>query len=152
MARLQQAVALEPENARFRFELDYLSKLTGTSVSERLRHLEENLAVALKRDDLTAELLSLWNSCGRYADAAHILRTREFHPWEGGEGKVTGQYLLNQLHSALQAIERRTFPQAIQYLEEALCYPYNLGEGDYRGRQTTTSGICSVIARRKAGN
>ncbi len=76
MARLQQAVALEPENARFRFELDYLSKLTGTSVSERLRHLEENLAVALKRDDLTAELLSLWNSCGRYADAAHILRTR----------------------------------------------------------------------------
>lgn len=28
---------------------DYLSKLTGTSVRERLRHLEENRSVALKR-------------------------------------------------------------------------------------------------------
>lgn len=134
MARLRQAVVLEPENARFRFELDYLSKLTGASVRERLRHLEENRSVALKRDDLTAELLSLWNSYGRYADAAHILRTRMFHPWEGGEGKVTGQYLLNQLHSALQAIESRMLPQAIQHLEEALCYPYNLGEGRLPGQ------------------
>ncbi|MCS5780559.1 hypothetical protein LNP24_04325 [Klebsiella pneumoniae subsp. pneumoniae] len=43
----------------------------------------ERKAVVLKRDDLTAELLSLWNASGHYADAAAILDTRVFHPWEG---------------------------------------------------------------------
>ncbi|MBN0911605.1 hypothetical protein JTM69_36710, partial [Pseudomonas aeruginosa] len=94
---LQRAVALEPENARFLFELDFLQKLLARSVHERLTTLVERKAVVLKRDDLTAELLSLWNASGHYADAAAILDTRVFHPWEGGEGKITGQYLLNQL-------------------------------------------------------
>nr|MDQ6120982.1 hypothetical protein [Klebsiella pneumoniae subsp. pneumoniae] len=42
----------------------------------------ERKAVVLKRDDLTAELLSLWNASGHYADAAAILDTRVFHPWK----------------------------------------------------------------------
>ena len=88
----------------------------------------------LKRDDLTAELLSLWNAAGHYADAAAILGTRVFHPWEGGEGKVTGQYLLNQLHRALQLIERKAFTQAARCLNEALRYPDNLGEGRLPGQ------------------
>ncbi|HHG8771771.1 TPA: DUF5107 domain-containing protein [Raoultella planticola] len=134
MARLQRAVAIEPENARFRFELDYLCKLTGVPVNERLGYLKAHQAVVLKRDDLTAELLSLWNCSGRYADAAQILRERAFHPWEGGEGKVTGQYLLNQLHCALQAIEGHAFTQATRWLEDALRYPHNLGEGRLPGQ------------------
>jgi tetratricopeptide (TPR) repeat protein len=88
--------------------------------------------------------------CGRYADAAAILRTRVFHPWEGGEGKVTGQYLLNQLHRALQH-RAPAFTQAIHCLKEALRYPDNLGEGDCRGRRTTISGICWAIARTSWG-
>lgn len=83
--------------------------------------------MVLKRDDLTAELLSLWNASGHYADAAAILDTRVFHPWEGGEGKITGQYLLNQLHRALQFIERGAFKQATDCLKAALRYPDNLG-------------------------
>ncbi|MEF3103107.1 DUF5107 domain-containing protein [Raoultella terrigena] len=134
LASLQRAVDIEPQNARFRFELDYLNKLTGAPVGDRLRDLQAHRAVVLKRDDLTAELLSLWNSSGRYAEAADILRTRKFHPWEGGEGKVTGQYLLNQLHVALQAIEGQAYSAATQRLEEALRYPLNLGEGRLPGQ------------------
>jgi tetratricopeptide (TPR) repeat protein len=87
LAYLQRAVELEPENARFLFELDFLKKSLGTPVNERLETLAARKAVVLKRDDLTAELLSLWNAAGHYADAAAILGTRVFHPWEGGEGK-----------------------------------------------------------------
>ncbi|CDL51608.1 Uncharacterized protein YphG, TPR-domain containing [Klebsiella pneumoniae ISC21] len=94
----------------------------------------ERKAVVLKRDDLTAELLSLWNASGHYADAAAILDTRVFHPWEGGEGKITGQYLLNQLHRALQFIERGAFKQATDCLKAALRYPDNLGEGRLPGQ------------------
>lgn len=88
----------------------------------------------LKRDDLTAELLSLLNAAGHYADAAAILGTRVFHPWEGGEGKVTGQYLLNQLHRALQLIERKAFMQAARCLNEALRYPITWERGRLPGQ------------------
>lgn len=60
------------------------AKITGEPVHERLTTLVERKAVVLKRDDLTAELLSLWNASGHYADAAAILDTRVFHPREGG--------------------------------------------------------------------
>lgn len=134
LAYLQRAVALEPDNARFLFELDFLQKLLARPVHERLTTLVERKAVVLKRDDLTAELLSLWNASGHYADAAAILDTRVFHPWEGGEGKITGQYLLNQLHRALQFIERGAFKQATDCLKAALRYPDNLGEGRLPGQ------------------
>jgi tetratricopeptide (TPR) repeat protein len=134
LAYLQRAVELEPENARFLFELDFLKKTLGRATSERLETLVACKNVVLKRDDLTAELLSLWNGGGHYDDAASILGTRVFHPWEGGEGKITGQYLLNQLHQALQSIERQMFTPAAQYLTDALCYPHNLGEGRLPGQ------------------
>lgn len=134
LASLQRAVEVEPDNARFLFELDYLKKLTATAPLVRLDALVSRREVVLRRDDLTAELLSLWNSQGQYDDAAQILQSREFHPWEGGEGKVTGQYLLNQLHRALQAITHRQFTVATQLLEDALRYPLNLGEGRLPGQ------------------
>ncbi|MBO2025982.1 hypothetical protein J4733_26480 [Klebsiella pneumoniae] len=86
----------------------------------------ERKAVVLKRDDLTAELLSLWNASGHYADAAAILDTRVFHP-RRRRRKITGQYLLNQLHRALEFIERGAFKQATDCLKAALRYPDNLG-------------------------
>lgn len=134
MACLQRAVDAEPENARFLFELDYLKKLTATAVRERLSVLDARQQVVLRRDDLTAELLSLWNCTGNYAAAASILQTRQFHPWEGGEGKVTGQYLLNQMHRALKAIEGDDLTTAARLLEDALHYPHNLGEGRLPGQ------------------
>ena len=131
---LQQAVALEPENARFLFELDYLQKQQGQSIETRLSLLTPRRHVALKRDDLTAELLSLWNAVGEYDLAAEVLCEREFHPWEGGEGKVTGQYLLNQLHRALDSIHQGEPGLAVALLQQALHYPLNLGEGRLPGQ------------------
>ncbi|HGY5074936.1 TPA: DUF5107 domain-containing protein [Citrobacter gillenii] len=131
---LQQAVALEPDNARFLFELDYLQKQQGLSIETRLALLTSRRCVALKRDDLTAELLSLWNGVGEYDLAAQVLRDREFHPWEGGEGKVTGQYLLNQAHRALEAIRQGGTGRAVELLQQALRYPLNLSEGRLPGQ------------------
>lgn len=131
---LAQAVALEPDNARFLFELDCLAKLNAHPVSERLTRLESGKTVVFKRDDLTAELLSLWNIAGHREAAAEVLRDRVFHPWEGGEGKITGQYLLNQMHRALAAMADGEFAVATTLLNEALRYPHNLGEGRLPGQ------------------
>jgi tetratricopeptide (TPR) repeat protein len=131
---LSQAVALEPKNARFLFELDYLNKLLAQPAKQRLARLEASKEVVFHRDDLTVELLSLWNGVGHYDAAAAVLNERVFHPWEGGEGKATGQYLLNQLHRALAAIHINDFPAAIVLLQQALHYPQNLGEGRLPGQ------------------
>lgn len=134
MQYLSQAVALEPQNARFLFELDYLKKLMAQPAEQRLQRLEASKEIVFHRDDLTVELLSLWNGVGRYDDAAAVLRERVFHPWEGGEGKATGQYLLNQMHRALAAVHSGDLQTAIAQLQQALHYPQNLGEGRLPGQ------------------
>jgi tetratricopeptide (TPR) repeat protein len=131
---LTQAVALEPDNARFLFELDCLAKLNAAPVAARLAQLVSRQAVVFKRDDLTAELLSLWNASGEWPQAAGVLREKVFHPWEGGEGKITGQYLLNQMHQALALMHHGEPGKAAKLLQQALHYPHNLGEGRLPGQ------------------
>ena len=131
---LQRAVELEPDNARFLFELDYLQKLNGRVTDQRLANLAARRDVVLKRDDLTAELLSLWNIHGETDAAAQVLARRKFHPWEGGEGKVTGQYLINLQYRALECIANKQLGEAEELLQQALSYPENLGEGRLVGQ------------------
>lgn len=131
---LAKAVALEPDNARFLFELDCLAKLNAKPVAGRLTQLAERQMIVFKRDDLTAELLSLWNASGCWQEAADVLQRRKFHPWEGGEGKITGQYLLNQMHRALVALQNGEHALAGTLLQAALYYPHNLGEGRLPGQ------------------
>ena len=131
---LQRAIALEPDNARLLFERDYLYKINGKSPAFRLAALADKVDVALMRDDLTAELLNLWNITGQTGLAAQTLAGRTFHPWEGGEGKVTGQYLINQQRRAIAAIDRGQLEEARELLRAALTYPLNLGEGRLAGQ------------------
>ncbi|WP_409306724.1 DUF5107 domain-containing protein [Pectobacterium sp. B1J-3] len=131
---LQQAVTLEPNNARLLFERDYLYKINGKSPAFRLDALNDKIAIALMRDDLTAELLNLWNIQEQTDIAAKVLAERKYHPWEGGEGKVTNQYLINKQRQAIAAITCRDWHRARGYLQAALIYPLNLGEGRLAGQ------------------
>ncbi len=58
---LDNAYQLAPQDARLLFERDLLDKLSGVTPEKRLARLENNLEIALKRDDMTAELLNLWH-------------------------------------------------------------------------------------------
>lgn len=131
---LDEACRLLPDDARLLFERDLLDKLTGATPQTRLARLEAHLDVALKRDDMTAELLNLWHLCGETGKAAEVLAHRKFHPWEGGEGKVTSQFILNQLLRGWQAINDNQPAQAAPLLEAALHYPENLSEGRLPGQ------------------
>lgn len=145
---LQRAVNLAPQDARLLFELDHLSKLLGTAPQQRLERLTQSLPVVARRDDLTAELLSLYNQCGELAAAQAILQQREFHPWEGGEGKVTGQYLINLQRQAFQALQKGQPQQAATLLHRALRYPHNLAEGRLAGQSDNDIyywlGVCAA--------
>src|SRR5205085_295679 len=71
----------------------------------------------------------LLNLSDRHAEAYARLMGRQFHPWEGGEGKTTGQYVLSLIEQAKALLAAGQPGEAAQRLEQAMVYPPNLGEG-----------------------
>ena len=100
----ETAFALNSGDARVLFELDQLYKKLNRPPEQRLTLLEQHVALVEQRDDLTIEQISLLNLLGRPEDAFDLLAGRTFHPWEGGEGKVTGQYVTSLVELARQAM------------------------------------------------
>jgi len=125
----ERAFALDESDARILFELDQLYVKLGKSPEERLAFLQQHQACVDKRDDLTIEAATLHNLLGRPQAALDIIMRRVFHPWEGGEGKVTGQYVASLIQLAREQIRLGAYDVAIECLTRAQIYPPNLGEG-----------------------
>lgn len=125
---MEKAVDLDKNDARLLLELNWLKVNMGYSVKSRLEFLEERINVTKQRDDLFVEYITLLNSNGEHKKAYELIMNRQFHPWEGGEGKISIQFIysLNQL--ALESMKSNA-NQAIDYLKQALTRPHNLGEG-----------------------
>ena len=134
-ASYERAFALDPSDARVFYELDQLDKKLNRAPEERLANLERHPELVARRDDLVIERVSLLNRLGRHAEAYALIMGRTFHPWEGGEGKVTGQYVASLVEQARALIERGEHAQALEVLARAQVFPHNLGEGKLHGAQ-----------------
>jgi len=130
---LECAFALDPSDPRLLFELDQLSKRMGLDPAKRIRLLEGHLPLVLRRDDCTLELISLLTLQGEYGRAHDLLLGRRFHPWEGGEGKVTRQYVVSLLGLSKRALIMGNAESAAESAQAALVFPENLGEGRLAG-------------------
>lgn len=135
LALLEKAFALDTTDARILMELDQLYKKLNRPHEERLAFLEKHLDLVEQRDDLCVERITLYNQLGRYDRAKAMIEQRQFHPWEGGEGKVTGQFLICHIELAKQAIAEGCYQDAIALLEAAKVYPHCLGEGKLAGAE-----------------
>ncbi|HLO29747.1 MAG TPA: tetratricopeptide repeat protein, partial [Anaerolineales bacterium] len=131
----QKAFALDPSDARVFFELDQLRKRMNRVPRERLVILEQHMDLVRQRDDLSIEYISLLNLTGQHEEAYRQLMQRNFHPWEGGEGKVTAQYVISLVEMARAALAEGRAQAAIAALSRAQVYPHNLGEGKLYGAQ-----------------
>jgi tetratricopeptide (TPR) repeat protein len=80
-------------------------------------------------------MLTLHNLLGRPKEAFDLIQSHKFHPWEGGEGKVTSQYVISLVEMAKLCLGDSNPNQAIEYLQQAQVYPKNLGEGKLYGAQ-----------------
>jgi len=132
---LEKAFELDPTDARVLMELDQLYKKMGVLPYERLAFLERYPDLVNDRDDLYLERATLYNLTGQEVKALDSLLTHRFHPWEGGEGKVTGQYVFAHLELGKKAIRQKAFQQAVEHLAHCFDYPDNLGEGKLIGAQ-----------------
>ncbi|UOQ87165.1 DUF5107 domain-containing protein [Gracilibacillus salinarum] len=132
---LEKAFELNKQDARVFYELDQLYKKINKAPAERLNQLKAYRHLVEMRDDLYLEYVTLLNTLGQYEDALRALQIRKFHPWEGGEGKVTGQYVIANVELAKQSLENEQYQEAVDYLTQALHFPENLGEGKLEGAQ-----------------
>jgi tetratricopeptide (TPR) repeat protein len=131
LAAYRRALAADPGDARLLFELDQLRKRLGHDPAARLRALVERLDRVAERDDLTIEHVTLLDRVGRYEDAVAVLRSRRFHPWEGGEGLVTRQWAVAHRELARAAMRAGEADRAVDLARAAMTYPSNLGEGKH---------------------
>ncbi len=130
---MEKAYSLNPADARIFLELDQLYKKLNMTAAERLEKYEAARDVFMKRDDLMIEYATLLNLLERYGEAYEFIMIHKFHPWEGGEGKVTAQYVVSLAELARQAMDAKEWRRAEDYLIKALKYPENLGEGKLEG-------------------
>lgn len=132
---LEKAFALDTTDSRIFMELDQLYKKIGKSAEERLYVLNQYPDLVEQRDDLCIERITLYNQLGKYDVAKELISQRKFHPWEGGEGKVTGQYIFCRVELAKIAIQEKRFAEALQLLKETETYPHDLGEGKLKNAE-----------------
>lgn len=149
---MERAFALDTTDARVLMELDQLYKRLGKPHAERLAHLQKYPALIAQRDDLVLEEITLLNQTGHYEEARRKLDAHIFHPWEGGEGKVSAQYQTARTELAKQAIAAGRHADAIPLLEECLVYPHHLGEGKLYGAQENDFHYLLGICHRALGN
>ncbi|MBR5068080.1 MAG: DUF5107 domain-containing protein, partial [Bacteroidales bacterium] len=101
---MERAFHLDENDERVLMELDQLYKRLHRPHAERLAFLQQYRALIERRDDLVLEEITLLNQTGRYEEAMQKLDARVFHPWEGGEGKVSGQYQICRVELAKQEL------------------------------------------------
>ena len=146
LAYMERAFSLDESDARVLMELDQLYKRLQKPHHERLVFLQKYPKLLQQRDDLRLEEITLLNQVGLYGDAKVLLDCHQFHPWEGGEGKVSGQYQICRVELAKKSLTPNPSPkergvdssakdEAFKLLEECLVFPPHLGEGKLYGAQ-----------------
>lgn len=132
---MERAFKLDAHDARILMELDQLYKRLQRPHKERLALLQQHEDLVALRDDLILEEITLLNQTGAYERAKELLDSHLFHPWEGGEGKVSFQYQFAREELAKKALQTKNFDEAITLLTDCLSYPHHLGEGKLHGAQ-----------------
>jgi tetratricopeptide (TPR) repeat protein len=127
-AAYDRAIHADPADARLLYERDQLRKRLGDSPIERLSDLCNHLDLVARRDDLSIELCTLYNQVGRHEEALALLASRNFQPWEGGEGLAIAQHTRANLAIGRRCLNRHEPQQARNHFESALRVPPNLGE------------------------
>lgn len=136
---MERAFRLDESSARTLMELDQLYKRLQRPHDQRLAFLQEYPGLVGQRDDLVLEEITLLNQTGRYEEAMARLDAHRFHPWEGGEGKVSSQYQICRVELAKCCLahseDKSQVKHAVKLLKECLDYPEHLGEGKLFGAQ-----------------
>lgn len=151
LQEMKIAFQLNQKDARVLMELDQLNRKCNVSIQDRLSLLEEYLELVRSRDDLYTEYIKLLNISGKYQEALSLMESHKFHPWEGGEGKISAQYTFSLFKLASYAVNDDP-ENALHLLEKARSFPENLGEGRLAVTKDTHLDFLTGIAYENSGD
>jgi tetratricopeptide (TPR) repeat protein len=149
---LETAFRLNPDDARIIYELDTLYAKINHPLVDRLAFLKQHLSLVRQRDDCYVEYITLLNETGQYRQAYDLITERQFHPWEGGEGKVSSQYEFSLVELAKIDLQNHHDEQALKKLQAALTYPRSLGEGKLTVAQDNIVNYYIGLTYKSSGN
>jgi tetratricopeptide (TPR) repeat protein len=124
----EKARACAKQDARLLYESDQLQKRLKFPAQRRLLELLRQRTLVESRDDLTVELAALFNQLNRPQEALDVLLSRQFQPWEGGEGLVLSQFTAAEIGLGRAALHRGCPQEALRHFNCALNPPPSLGE------------------------
>jgi tetratricopeptide (TPR) repeat protein len=127
-AHYEAALAVAPDDPKLWQEFDQLAARLGESSAERLSRLRDRPDIVAQRDDLTVTFARLLTDEGQARQTLDLLASRQFQPWEGGEGEVIAAWDRACLAVAADALARGNACDAIAVLESAVALPRSLGE------------------------
>ncbi|MEG2381849.1 MAG: DUF5107 domain-containing protein, partial [Oscillospiraceae bacterium] len=152
LAEMETAFSLDEKDSRVFLELEQLYKRLNYPISTRLENMKAHLDLVETRDTLYTEYITLLNLNHEYETALEKTSTHIFHPWEGGEGKITAQYRMSHIEIAKKSLSNNNIDCAISHLKTALTFPLNLGEGKLIGQKDNDIYYLLGIAYEKLGN
>ena len=124
----EKARAANPADARLLYEQDQLAKRIGAPPKARRARLEQYPGLVAQRDDLSVEMAALYNQTAQYKCALELLESRQFQPWEGGEGLTIAQNVRARLALGRRALSKYDVLEATRQFEAALQNPPRAGE------------------------
>lgn len=148
----EMAHKIDNEDGRILYELDQLFKILNKPVTKRLEFLNERLSIVESRDDLYLEYVTIHNELGMFEKALELLLDRNFHPFEGGEGKVSDQYKFANIEIGKKLLIQNNPNKAIKYFKDAKVFPHNLGEGKIYGTPEADINYYLGMCYSKIGN
>jgi tetratricopeptide (TPR) repeat protein len=131
LAAYEKAFACNSKDVRLLYELDHLRKRIGHSAAQRFAELEKHFELVGRRDGLLVEFIALCNQMGQPERALGLLQARQFSPWEGGEGLVSGQYVWSHLLLGRAQLRAGKGREARMHFDAARACPRNLGEAKH---------------------
>lgn len=131
IASLEQAVALDPAEPRFLYELDVQYEAGGAPVAQRLDMLTKHHATVVRRDDALTREIVLLTVAGQPGRALELLRGRHFRNWEGSS-QIHSVYVDAGLAHGRQLLAANQPGEALKSFAAAFEYPANLEVGRAR--------------------
>lgn len=131
LKKIKEAVELckGDYNLRMIFEYAYLMRISKRTAEERNTILQQYEHIITQRDDLLIEWMQMQILLENYEQVLQQISEHEFHPWEGGEGKVADCYVSASIGLAVKVCGQDNYELAIDILEKSRTYPENINEG-----------------------
>ena len=110
-------------------ELIKYKEINDVPYQELLHQLENNDTLVNKLEDLKLLMIRIALDAGDVEKASILLRSKIYHPYEGGEGQIAKYHRLTFILKGEEAQDAGDFDKAESMYNYALTYPENYNEG-----------------------